>query len=263
MPTESFPLRLEGKRILITAGASGMGRAGAELFARHGAVICIADYNANSAACVVEAVRAAGGQASALVADLTDMEQARHIVHEASERMGGLDGLWAHAGAPGPQGLENLDWNDYRRSMALNVDATVASVSEAIPLLRQGRKPSILMTASISGLVGSQLSPIYSLEKFAIVGFAKSLALALGSDGIRVNALCPGLVDTPMLPTFMSRSGDAEASRLAQEKFVASVPLGRVAQPEEQAHAALWLMSDEAAYITGIALPVDGGFTAR
>lgn len=263
MPTEPLPLRLAGKRILITAGASGMGRAGAELFARHGATVCIADYDADNAARVVEAVLAAGGRASALVADLTDMAQARGVVHEAAERLGGLDALWSHAGAPGPQGVENLDWNAYRRSMALNVDAAVASVGEAIPLLRQGRKPSILMTASISGLVGSQLSPIYSLEKFAIVGFAKSLALALGPDGIRVNALCPGLVDTPMLPTFMSRSGDTEASRVAQEKFVASVPLGRVAQPEEQAQAALWLISDEAAYVTGIALAVDGGFTAR
>lgn len=254
---------LEGKRILITAGASGMGRAGAELFVQHGATVCIADYDAEGAARTVCALEAMGGRASAIVVDLTDMDQSRRMVHEAFERMGGLDVLWAHAGSPGPEGIEKLDWNAYKKSMALNVDSTVASVSEAIPLLRNGIKPSILMTASTSGLVGSQFSAIYSLEKFAIVGFAKSLALALGPDGIRVNALCPGVVDTPMLPTFMSRSGDKSAAKDAQMKFEASVPLGRVAQPEEQAQAALWLVSDAASYVTGIALAVDGGFTAR
>lgn len=263
MSINNYSRLLEGKRILITAGASGMGRAGAELFVRHGASVCIADFDAKRAEETVHALESAGGRAEAIVADLTDMEQSRRIVHEAAERMGGLDVFWAHAGAPGPQGVEDLDWNAYRKSMALNVDTTVASVSEAIPLLRNGSKPSILMTASISGLVGSQFSAIYSLQKFAIVGFAKSLALALGPDGIRVNALCPGLVDTPMLPTFMSRTGDDVAAREARVKFEASVPLGRVAQPEEQAQAALWLVSDAASYVTGVALAVDGGFTAR
>jgi NAD(P)-dependent dehydrogenase (short-subunit alcohol dehydrogenase family) len=240
-----------------------MGRAGAEIFAREGARVCIVDHNAEASAAVVKAIRSEGQEAHSIVADLTDMNQCRRMVADAAEALGGLDAYWAHAGAPGPQSVEGLDWEAYRASMALNVDSIVASLGQAIPLLRKGKGPAILMTASVSGVVGSQFSPVYSLQKFAVVGLAKSLALALGPDGIRVNALCPGAVDTAMLPTFMARDGNPVAAREAQRKFEAAVALGRVAQPQEQAHAAMFLLSDEASYVTGVALPVDGGFTAR
>lgn len=255
--------RLEGKRVVITAAASGMGRAAALIFASHGAEICVVDYDAQNARNTVEAIKEHGGKAHAVTANLLDMSESRRFIHSAAELMGGIDTLWAHAGTPGPAGIEALDFDAYQKSMDLNVNSVVTSISEAIPYLRRGKGASILMTASISGLVGSQFSPIYSLAKFGLVGLGKSLSLALGPDRIRVNVICPGLVDTPMLIGFMSRTGDVAAAIEARKKFEASIPLGRVAQPEEIAQAALWLASDEASYVTGVALPVDGGFTAR
>lgn len=263
MQTENRSNRLAGKKILITAGASGMGRAGAELFAEHGASVCIADYNESAAKEVVEIINGKGGRAYSLFADLTDMDTSRRIVHEAADRLGGLDSFWAHAGSPGPENVAGIDWEAYRRAMALNLDSVVASIGEAIPFLKAEKQSSILVTASIAGLVGSPFSPTYSLAKFGVIGLAKSLALALGADGIRVNALCPGVVDTPMLPIFMSRTGNAQVQQESRTKFEAAVPLGRVAQPIEQAHAAMWLLSNDASYVTGVALPVDGGYTAR
>ena len=255
MKSDPHPLRLAGKRVIITAGASGMGRAGAELFAEHGATVCVVDYNEAKAAETVEAIRGAGGQAHALVADLSSVAESTRIVRDAAELMGGIDGLWAHAGAPGPHGVEGLDFEVYERCIALNVTSVIASISEAVPFLARSGKGAILITSSVSGLVGSLHSPVYSVAKFGVVGLAKSLSLSLGAKGIRVNALCPGITDTPMMPDFMS---DA-----ARGKLVDLLPLGRIAQPIEMAYPALFLLSNEASYVTGTAMAVDGGFTAR
>ena len=115
----------------------------------------------------------------------------------------------------------------------------------------------------MSGVVGSQLSPTYSAAKFAVVGFAKSLALRLAADNIRVNAICPGMTETGMLSTFMDRNRDPETIARNTKAFIASTPLGRIARPEEIAHAALWLASDDASFVTGTALSVDGGLSAK
>ena len=122
---------------------------------------------------------------------------------------------------------------------------------------------SILFTASVSGLVGSMMSPIYSAAKWGVVGLTKSLALALAADRIRVNVVCPGLADTPMKLGFTGRSGDPAEAAANEAKLMANVPMGRLVQAGEVADAALWLVSDEASFVTGVALPVDGGFTAR
>ncbi|WP_281081938.1 SDR family NAD(P)-dependent oxidoreductase [Variovorax paradoxus] len=254
MQSNVHPPRLGGKRIVITAGASGMGRAGAELFTRHGATVCVVDYHAENAVKTVAAIEAAGGKASAIVADLTSASESRRIVHEAAQQMGGIDGFWAHAGMPGPHGIEGLDEEAYRRCMDLNVTSALASIGEAVPFLRKGSNGVVLVTSSTSGLVGSRFSPIYSIAKFGVIGMVKSLAQGLGPEGIRVNALCPGITETPMMGDFMNDS--------ARSKFLESIPLRRIAQSSEMATAALWLMSDEASFVSGIALPVDGGFTA-
>lgn len=256
-------MRLKGKLAVITAAGSGMGKAAALLFAREGATVCVVDYSEKNARATVEQIESAGGRAYALIADLTVETECRRIIHDSAKHMGGIDILWAHAGEPGPGGFEGIDMNAYERAMNLNVRSAVVSVGEVLPYMRQRQGGSILFTASISGLVGSQFSPIYSLAKFGIVGLTKSLALSLGSEGIRVNAVCPGPVDTPMLPEFLARGGDAAAAEQNKAKFVAGIPLGRVAKPEEVAQAALWLASDDASYITGVALPIDGGFTSR
>ena len=256
-------MRLEGKLAIVTAAASGMGRAGCELFAAEGATIAAIDINQNAVAELVDTIRHKGGTAYPIVADLRQKSECERAVREAVERMGGLQLLWNHAGIPGPSGIENLNYDEYDQTMALNVDSCVVMSGAAIPHIRAGGGGSILFTASSSGLVGSMFSPVYSASKFAVVGLAKSLAVRLASDGIRVNALCPGITDTPMLRGFTSRDGSEEDHIKNSRIMYEAIPMRRPGKPSELAQAALWLLSDEASYVTGCALPVDGGFTAR
>lgn len=256
-------MRLEGKLAVVTAAASGMGRAACELFAREGASVVAVDIKRDGAEEVAKRIRANGGTAHALFADLSTTEGCKAAVHEAADLLGGIDIFWNHAGDPGPGGIENLDMDAYQRSMDLNVRSCVVTAGEVAPYMRKRGGGSLLFTASVSGLVGSMFSPVYSTAKFAIVGLTKSLALALAADGIRVNVLCPGLTDTAMMRGFTARGGDDSLHDKNMPGILASIPMGRVCQPEEVADAALWLASDQSSYVTGVALPVDGGFTAR
>ena len=151
----------------------------------------------------------------------------------------------------------------FQMSISLNVNSAVLAAGEVAKHMRLRGGGSLIFTSSISGLVGSMLSPLYSTAKFAVVGLGKSLALSFAPDRIRVNVLCPGLTETPMLNGFIGRSGDPAEMAANGQKYMAAIPLGRFGRAEDVAQAALWLASDEAAYITGVALPVDGGFTAR
>jgi NAD(P)-dependent dehydrogenase (short-subunit alcohol dehydrogenase family) len=256
-------MRLKGKLAVITAGASGMGRAASLLFAREGAKVAIVDINEAAATQVAKEIAAAGGEAHAIRADLTNAQECRGSIADAAERLGGIDVFWAHAGIPGTDIVEDIDLADYEVAMSLNVRATYLTVGEAAKHIRKRGGGSVILTASISGIVGSQLSPLYSAGKFAVVGLGKSLSLRYGPEQIRVNVICPGLTDTPMLPGFMGRGATADQAAETQKRFVGMIPLGRVATPDDIAYTALFLASDESAYITGIAIPVDGGFTAK
>ncbi len=255
--------RLENKLALITAAASGMGRAGVELFAREGAKVAAVDINAEALAQLAAEMSRQGHKIETVRADLTTEAGARDCVNEAAARLGGLDVFWAHAGLPGPAGIEGLDLALYNKAMAINVTAPVISSGEAIKHMRKRGGGSIVFTASVSGLVGSMFSPTYSAAKFGVVGLAKSLAQTFAPDKVRVNALCPGLTETAMTIQFTSRRGDAEEAAENEKKFKLSVPMGRLGRAEEMARAALWLLSDDASYVTGIALPVDGGFSCK
>lgn len=256
-------MRLAGKLAVITAAASGMGKAGVELFLREGAKVAAIDLNGEALARLSAEMKAKGYAVETIQADLSSPEQARSTVHEAARRLGGIDVMWAHAGIPGPGGIEDLDLGAYDKAMALNVDSAVLAAGEVIKHMRKRGSGSLIFTASISGLVGSMFSPVYSAGKFAVVGLTKSLAQTFAPDKVRVNVICPGLTDTPMASGFTSRSGDPAEAAANEKKLLASVPLGRLCRPEEIAHAALWLASDDASFVTGVALPVDGGFTAR
>ena len=259
-------MRLKDKIGIVTAAASGMGRAGALRFAREGARVAVVDLDAAKAQLVVDEITAAGGQAVALAGDLTDEAFARGIVGDTVARFGGLDFLWAHAGHPGPAAIEGLDLADFDFAVNLNVRSVLASVIEAIPVMRERGGGSILFTASTSGLVGSPFSPVYSAAKFGLVGLARSLAKRYGRDNIRFNALCPGTTDTPMLRVFVARPDNPATQGKDPEELVrnrgASNPLGRMGKPEEMANAALFLLSDEASFVTGASLAVDGGSTS-
>lgn len=256
-------MRLAGKLAVITAAASGMGKAGVELFLREGARVAAIDVNGEALARLAEEMKAKGHVVETIQADLSLREQARSTVHQAAERLGGIDVMWAHAGIPGPGGIEDLDLTAYDKAMALNVDSAVLAAGEVIKHMRKRGAGSLIFTASTSGLVGSMFSPVYSAGKFAVVGLTKSLAQTFAPDKVRVNVICPGPIDTPMLPGFTSRSGDRAEAAANEKKLLAAVPLGRLGRPEEIAHAALWLASDDSSFVTGVALPVDGGFTAR
>lgn len=256
-------MRLENKVALISAAASGMGRAGALLFAREGAKVAVVDIDEAGAKAAADEIRAAGGEATALAADLSRDDEARRIVDAATDAFGGLDILWNHVGHPGPGRIEGLDMDDYAIAMDLNIRSVLVTTAQALPALRARGGGVILFTASIAGLAGSPFSPVYSAAKFGVVGLMQSMACRYGPEGIRVNAVCPAPIETPMLDIFMLRpdtQGDRAANR---ERMMANIPLGRTGEPEEVANAALFLCSDEASFINGVALPVDGGYLAR
>lgn len=254
---------LQDRIALITAGASGMGRAAAALFALHGAHVIVVDINEENARATVEQIEHDGGSVEFHVTDLTDAGSIRSMLDAVSARHDRLDVLFNHAGAPAPPGLDftAADWD---RCMALNLRAPMTVTQAALPLLRTSGSASVIFTASVSGLVASPFSPLYSAAKGGVVLFMKSIAVALGPDGIRANAICPGPTDTPMLATFFggkSQDDPQVAERL--EGYLATLPLRRVAQPTEVADVALWLASPASSYVTGLAVPVDGGFVAR
>ncbi len=256
-------MRLKNKLAVVTAGASGMGRAGCIRFAKEGAKVAVVDLNAQGAKDVVDAIKAAGGEAYAITADLSKAEDCSRAMSEAAAALGGIDVLWSHAGVPGTDQVEDIPLDQYELAMNLNVRSVYLCVGEAVKHMRGRSGGSIILTASISGLVGSQLSPLYSAGKFGVVGLAKSFALRYGPEKIRVNVVCPGLTNTPMLRKFMGRNVDDAAAAQTEKVFMAGIPLGRLGQPEDVANAALWLASDESSYVTGISIPIDGGYIAK
>lgn len=254
-------MRLNNKLAIVTAAASGMGRAGVERFVREGARVAAVDISADALAALV----AEFGQDAVIpiVADLSTPEGARSSIDQAVAALGGADILWAHAGMPGPASVEDLDLAAYDKAMALNVTSATLAAGQVARHMRARGGGAIIFTSSISGLVGSMMSPIYSAAKWAVVGLTKSLALALAGDNIRVNVVCPGLADTPMKVGFTGRTGDPAEAAANEARIISAVPMGRLVKPSEVADAVLWLASDEASFVTGVALPVDGGFTAR
>ncbi len=256
-------MRVAGKLVVITAAASGMGRAAVELFLREGATVAAVDINAGALAELAAAMKSKGGTIETVQADLSRPDDMRRSINEAAMKLGGIDVLWAHAGTPGPGGIENLNLAEYEKAIALNVTSAVLASGEVISHMRKRKGGSLIFTASVSGLVGSMFSPIYSAAKFAIVGLTKSLAIRFAPDGVRVNVVCPGLADTPMKLGFTGRSGDAAEAAANEARLLATVPMGRLCKADEVAHAVLWLASDDASFVTGVALPIDGGFTAR
>jgi len=250
------------KVAMITGGASGIGRAGCLLFAERGVVVVAVDVNKEGLGETVAQVRALGGTAYELVADLSQTSCMEAMVADAAAMHGGLDILWNNAGINGPQGVEAIAGGAYAETLRVNLTAGVLASTAAVPYLRKRQGGSILFTSSISGLVGSARYAVYSMTKFGMIGFAKSMAVQLAREGIRVNVICPGAVATPMADRLAAETKPINGKDYRQAALEA-VPMGRSADPREIAEAAYWLSSDDASYVTGIAMPVDGGFTCR
>jgi NAD(P)-dependent dehydrogenase (short-subunit alcohol dehydrogenase family) len=259
-------MRLQNKIGIVTAAGSGMGRAGAVRFAKEGAKVAVVDVDGKSVDDVVKEITAAGGEAIGITADLREDANAKRIVRETANKFGGLDFVWNHLGHPGPASVEGLDMGDFDLAVDLNLRSQIVTTEAALPEIKARGGGSLLYTASTSGLQGSIFSPVYSAVKFGVVGFARALAKRVAKDGVRVNVICPGATDTPMLRVFVARPDQQSTMGRDPEQLVAQRagqnPMGRPARPEEIANAALFLISDEASFITGAALPVDGGTTA-
>jgi NAD(P)-dependent dehydrogenase (short-subunit alcohol dehydrogenase family) len=241
-----------------------MGRAAAELFAREGARVVVADLSEDAANATVAAIEAGGGKALAVACDVSEMAALRALFATVRERYGVLHVLYNHAGMPGGGGLDVTE-EEFQRSVDVNMKSAFFGTALAIPLLQKADgHGSIIYTASTSGLVGSPLSPLYSMTKGGVVLLMRAVALRYAKEGIRANAICPGPTATPMLAEFFGRApGSAEVDDEISGFLETAVPMGRAAAPSEIAEAALWLAGDESSYVTGVALPVDGGYTAR
>ena len=250
-------MRMIGKTGIVTGGSTGMGQAGALRLAQEGAAVALVARGADALNETVARIVAAGGRAIGLCGDLQDEAFARRIVHDTVAAFGGLDFVWNNAGDPGPSLFEGLDLADFDAAMNINLRSAMATTSEAIPLLCQRPGGNVLFTASVSGLRGSINSPVYAAAKFGLVGLARSLALRYGKEGLRFNVLCPGMIDTPMLRVFVKRTDEvAKRSRDPEELIVNAArrnALARIGRPEEVANAALFLLSDEASFVTGTA----------
>jgi len=244
--------RLAGKAAVITGAASGIGRASALRFAAEGARVILADIEEPDAVTLK-----AGRFVRTDVSRRADNER---MIDVCVERFGRLDILFCNAGVTLPKLLPDSSDAEIDRVLDVNVNGPMYAARHAIPImLRQEGGGTILFTASKTGLVAQPDSPVYCATKGAVVMLAKALALDYARRGIRVNALCPGIIDTPMLRRFVDAMPDPQA---AWSAHASAQPMGRLGTPEECAAAALWLVSSDASFVTGVALPVDGGFTA-
>ena len=243
-------MRLAEKRALITGAASGIGAASARCFAAEGAAVVIADIQEDAGTQIAADIQAAGGKAHFLRADVTDRQQCRRMVRDAAAWLGGLDVLFNNAISYGGDS-EDEGWDATLRS---GLEAVWAASMAAVPHLAQSGRGAILTTASVAGTRFAWSTPGYSAAKAGVVGLTRWLAKELGPRGIRVNCLCPGLIETPLWHT----PGEPYPPTL--QRWAEMTPLGRAGKAEEVARLALFLASDEASFITGQDIAIDGGF---
>jgi NAD(P)-dependent dehydrogenase (short-subunit alcohol dehydrogenase family) len=248
--------RFAGRTCLLTGAAHGIGRATALAFAAEGAHVVIGDLDAAAADGVVQEIAGLGGSASARRVDAGDPGQLRELVEFAREGRPSLDVVFANAGVLDPAPIEQLDDARFQRTLDVNLMHPFVLAREAAASLRESRG-SIVITSSAGGLRGTPGEAAYSATKAAVINLARVLAAELGPEA-RANCVCPGWVDTPFNDTIWELLGGRER----EPEFMSRVPLGRQGTPEEVARAVLFLASDDASYVTGHALLVDGGMTA-
>jgi NAD(P)-dependent dehydrogenase (short-subunit alcohol dehydrogenase family) len=248
--------RLSGKRALITGAASGIGRATALLFAREGAAVAVVDVDEMGGQAVVQTILDEGGQAIFVRCDVTRAADCQRAVQETVDRLGGLDILFNNAGIIRRATVIDTTEEEWERVMAVNVKSIFLLGKYAVPAMTQSGGGAIVNTASGWGLVGGRNAVSYCASKGAVVNMTRAMALDHGAQNIRVNCICPGDTDTPMLRSEAQQLGESDERFLAE---AADRPLLRVGRPEDIAQAALYLASDASSFVTGTALVVDGG----
>ena len=252
--------KLTGKIALITGAASGIGRASALLFAREGASVAVVDRDLPGAEATVADISRAGGAAIALEADVSKSADVRHMIGVTIESFGRLDILYNNAGIMSPGVLHLVDEDEWNRVIAVNLTAGFLACKYALPeLMKHGGV--ILVTASVAGLEGRTAHAAYCASKAGVINMIKNVAMDYAKYGIRANCLCPGGVATNISKDALRGLSDAAKERLAKWSGEA-VPMARIAEPVELASAALFLCSDDASFVTGTAMVVDGGSIA-
>jgi len=249
--------QLEGKVAIVTGAANGIGRATARLLAKHGAAVALVDIQVEAGREVSNLIKAEGGRALFIEADVRDTDQMNAMVAQTVKAFGGVDILYANAGVPGPaKPLE--DWSDaeWDEVIETNLNGVFKSCRAVIPAMVKRGSGNIVMTASICGLKPIAGISAYNASKAAVISLTQTLAMECGAKKIRVNAIAPGIINTVMGQATLDDLGDSFNP-------VTMVPLGRIGEPEDIAQAVLYLVSDAASYTTGAVLTVDGGTILR
>ncbi|HLT17320.1 MAG TPA: glucose 1-dehydrogenase [Acidimicrobiales bacterium] len=247
---------LNEKVVIVTGASSGIGRAAALRFAQAGAMVVAVDRDATRGPEVVAEIEKIGGRARFVAADVSDDEQVAAAVATAVSTFGGVDVAFNNAGIEGaPTPAHEVERAAWDQMLAVNLTGVWLCMRHEIPeMLRRGGG-SIINCASVAGLVGFGGIAPYVAAKHGVVGLSKAAALDYAAQGIRVNAVCPGVIDTDMVQRFVAESPEAESALVAGE------PVGRMGRPEEVADAVLWLASERSSFVTGQAIAVDGGYT--
>ena len=249
-------MKLEGVNALITGAASGIGKAIALRFAKDGASVFISDINATRLEETVNQIKAAGGNASGALADVSKEDDVRNLAMLAAESMGGIDVLVNNAGTGTIGYMEQVTDIEIERVFGVNLTGVMRMTRACVPYLKKSGRGRIINMSSVEGIRGSGFLPVYCVTKSGVIGLTMANAIELARFSVTVNAICPGPIETDMLAPMISTDE-------LRNKMVKAVPLKRLGKPEDIAGAALFLASEDAAFITGHSLVVDGGMTIR
>lgn len=248
-------MRLKDKVAIITGAASGIGKATAKLFAKHGAKVVVADIDKDGGSQTVTDIQKASNEATYVQTDVTIKDDTEQMVQQTVKTYGKLDILFNNAGIAMRLAVAELSEENWHRCLDVNLTGVFLCAKAAIPAMRENGGGSIINMSSIYGIVGADVRAAYVASKGAVTNLTRGMALDYAEDNIRVNCICPGFVETPLVAGVVKTP--SEYQKLADKH-----PMRRLGQPEEIAYGALYLASDESAFVTGIALPIDGGYTA-